>query len=239
MPLTRHAAGSTPYNVVIFLLESWSAAYVDAFSNGSPLGLTPNMDRMARDGIMFPNFHSSGQRSFEGVPAVPDRPASLARRADADRRTHAAQTHVGALATREGVRPIFHAISEPGRSLRLDSVAHALGFPRGLRARGAMRACSSRTQIRTPFVTVSITKRCKGWPTGWHREHRRFPGIPVHRFDARALRAGGTGATWQLLPQAVPKNGMYDVIDYADWSIGQFMRARAAGAVVRRYRLHL
>ena len=38
---------------------------------GCPIkGLTPNVDRMAREGIMFPNFHASGQRSFEGVQAV-------------------------------------------------------------------------------------------------------------------------------------------------------------------------
>jgi len=57
------------HNVVIILLESWSAKYVDSFG-GNNLKVTPNLDKLAKEGLMFPNFYANGQRSIEGITAL-------------------------------------------------------------------------------------------------------------------------------------------------------------------------
>jgi len=223
-PFARHAGGGTPHNVVIFLLESWSAAYVDAFSNGRPLGLTPNMDRMARDGIMFPNFHASGQRSFEGVQAVLTGLPALPGVPTLTEGLTLRMPRVGALATREGMRTIFTQ-SARRQSLRLDSVAHALGF-----AEYYGREDNARLLLDYPdpgaFRYGLDHETMQGLADRLHGESRPFLAF---------LFTGSTHAPYAPVPPAVqsqypgdhPDKGLYDVIHYADWSIGQFMeRAR-------------
>jgi phosphoglycerol transferase MdoB-like AlkP superfamily enzyme len=63
-------------NVVLILLESWSADLVGAL--GDTLNITPNFDKLAKEGILFTNLYSSGNRSqqgmasiFSGFPALP------------------------------------------------------------------------------------------------------------------------------------------------------------------------
>ncbi len=60
---------TTQPNVVIILLESWSAKYIDSFS-GNHFGVTKNFDRIARNGLKFDNFYANGQRSIEGISAL-------------------------------------------------------------------------------------------------------------------------------------------------------------------------
>lgn len=59
----------TKHNVVIVLLESWSAKYVDSFG-GNNLGVTPHFDEMAKNGVVFENFYSNGQRSIDAITAL-------------------------------------------------------------------------------------------------------------------------------------------------------------------------
>ncbi|MGN1029314.1 MAG: LTA synthase family protein, partial [Bacilli bacterium] len=56
-------------NIVFVLLESWSSYYVDAFS-GSNMQLTPNLNRLASEGIMFINHYSPERRSISAIQAV-------------------------------------------------------------------------------------------------------------------------------------------------------------------------
>jgi phosphoglycerol transferase MdoB-like AlkP superfamily enzyme len=55
-------------NIVIILLESWSADVV-ASLGGEP-GVTPAFDSLARGGLLFSNFHSTGFRTEQGLCAV-------------------------------------------------------------------------------------------------------------------------------------------------------------------------
>ncbi len=57
------------YNIVIILLESWSSKYVDSFGKNN-LKVTPNLDNLAKNGLMFTNFYANGQRSIEGITAL-------------------------------------------------------------------------------------------------------------------------------------------------------------------------
>ncbi|NDV67995.1 LTA synthase family protein [Dysgonomonas sp. 25] len=56
-----------PYNLVIFLQESLGAEYIGCLG-GMPL--TPNLDRLSEEGILFTNLYATGTRSVRGIEAV-------------------------------------------------------------------------------------------------------------------------------------------------------------------------
>lgn len=56
-----------PVNVVVILMESFSARYVGAL--GSDAGLTPEFDALARKGVLFERAFSSGTHTHQGVYA--------------------------------------------------------------------------------------------------------------------------------------------------------------------------
>lgn len=55
-------------NVVVFVMESWSAKYMGAL--GGKLSATPFFDSLAPDGLLMENCFANAQRSVEGLPAV-------------------------------------------------------------------------------------------------------------------------------------------------------------------------
>ena len=55
------------YNVVIFLQESLGAEYVGCL-NGLPL--TPELDKLAKEGLLFTNLYCTGTRSVRGIEQV-------------------------------------------------------------------------------------------------------------------------------------------------------------------------
>jgi len=63
-------------NIVFIILESWTADVVGALGNDSDI--TPNFNGLAKEGILFSEFYSNGNRSqqglasiFSGFPALP------------------------------------------------------------------------------------------------------------------------------------------------------------------------
>ena len=57
-----------PVNVVVVLMESFSARYCGAV--GSPKGLTPRFDELAREGVLFTRALSNGTHTHQGVFAT-------------------------------------------------------------------------------------------------------------------------------------------------------------------------
>lgn len=55
-------------NVVLVSIESLSATYLGHFGNTS--GLTPNLDRMADEGILFTQLYATGTRTVRGLEAL-------------------------------------------------------------------------------------------------------------------------------------------------------------------------
>ncbi len=55
------------YNVVIFLQESLGAEYVGCLGG---LPLTPEFDKLSKEGLLFTNLFSSGTRSVRGIESV-------------------------------------------------------------------------------------------------------------------------------------------------------------------------
>ncbi len=56
-----------PYNLVVFLQESLGAEYVGVLG-GKPL--TPEFDKLSKEGLLFTNLYSTGTRSVRGIEAV-------------------------------------------------------------------------------------------------------------------------------------------------------------------------
>jgi phosphoglycerol transferase MdoB-like AlkP superfamily enzyme len=57
-----------PRHVVLIMVESLSAEFVGAY--GSTKGLTPNLDRFAREGLKFSNAYATGTRTVRGLEAT-------------------------------------------------------------------------------------------------------------------------------------------------------------------------
>lgn len=74
-------------NVMIISMESMSADYMGAF--GSDQNLTPNLDRLAKEGLFFTKLYATGTRTVRGLEAItlsiPPTPGqSIIRRANND-----------------------------------------------------------------------------------------------------------------------------------------------------------
>ena len=57
-----------PRHVVMVTVESLSAEFLGAY--GSTQGLTPHLDRLAREGLRFANFYATGTRTVRGLEAT-------------------------------------------------------------------------------------------------------------------------------------------------------------------------
>ncbi|MBX9757491.1 MAG: LTA synthase family protein [Beijerinckiaceae bacterium] len=69
-PFRRHIEGGPEkrMNVVLVTIESFSASFMGAF--GSQKGLTPNMDQLATEGLLFTQLYATGTRTVRGLEAV-------------------------------------------------------------------------------------------------------------------------------------------------------------------------
>ncbi len=63
-------------NIVIIFLESWSADVIETLSGD--VGITPEFNKLEKEGLLFTEFYSSGNRSqqalaslFSGLPGLP------------------------------------------------------------------------------------------------------------------------------------------------------------------------
>lgn len=84
--LRRAVTASGPekkWNVILICVESLSGSFMESF--GSKRNLTPNLDRMAKEGVFFTDMYATGTRTIRGMEAltlsVPPTPGqSLVRR---------------------------------------------------------------------------------------------------------------------------------------------------------------
>lgn len=56
------------HNVVLIMVESLSAEYLGTFGNTA--GLTPNLDALVKDGLLFNRLYATGNRTVRGMEAV-------------------------------------------------------------------------------------------------------------------------------------------------------------------------
>ncbi|MER2540475.1 MAG: LTA synthase family protein, partial [Azonexus sp.] len=62
-----HAPSKQP-NVVVIMMESMSAEYMETFGNKQ--GITPNLDRLAKEGLLFTRLYATGTRTVRGLEAL-------------------------------------------------------------------------------------------------------------------------------------------------------------------------
>jgi len=112
-------------NVVMIMIESLSSKYIDYLS-GQNYGVTPNIDRFARNGLVFENFFANGQRSVDGaqsiltgIPPLPGMPDITALSVN--------YSSLGQLASDNHYRTIF-LTTTLRESFSMDLIAGAAGF---------------------------------------------------------------------------------------------------------------
>ena len=66
--ITKTGKKANNLNVVIILLESWMAKHIGVI--GSDPDLTPNFNKLSKEGILFKNFYATGLRSNKGIVSV-------------------------------------------------------------------------------------------------------------------------------------------------------------------------
>ncbi|HEX5002779.1 MAG TPA: sulfatase-like hydrolase/transferase [Bacteroidia bacterium] len=62
------STGFIPKNVVIIIMESFSAEYIGYFNNGK--GYTPVLDSIMNQSLVFVNGFANAKKSIDGIPAV-------------------------------------------------------------------------------------------------------------------------------------------------------------------------
>ncbi len=64
----RHDGAEKRYNVILVCEESLSAEFLSDFGNRH--GITPNLDRLARESLFFTHLYASGTRTVRGLEAI-------------------------------------------------------------------------------------------------------------------------------------------------------------------------
>src|SRR3546814_13897535 len=64
--------GQTPkkLNIVLVINESYGSTYIDSLDNRRGESISPNIDRIAKDGLLFTNVYATGDRTVRGLEAL-------------------------------------------------------------------------------------------------------------------------------------------------------------------------
>ena len=65
---TRNIFKNRRPNIVILLMESWTADIIESL--GAKAGITPEFGKLEKEGLLFTQFYSSGNRSHEGIASL-------------------------------------------------------------------------------------------------------------------------------------------------------------------------
>ena len=206
-------------NVVIVLLESWSYKYVDALA-GNNYGITPNFDKLIKQGLNFNRFYSAGQRSIEGLQAVLTGVPLLI---DLPRLGWGLEnskfSRLGSLLQQHDYHTMF-AQSSRRTSFHIDGISAAAGFE-NYYGREDM-------QLKLDYADP------ESFWFGW--DHETFNKVQSHLADVSQpfisfVFTGSTHAPYGTLPKQFHKyphhtdteQGFMNTLFYADWALGQFM----------------
>ncbi|MBF0441302.1 MAG: LTA synthase family protein [Oligoflexales bacterium] len=116
-----------PINIVIIVLESFGSYYVDSFG-GHGFGVTPNLDKIAREGIMFTNFFAPGFYTPQAVQSILLSVPSIKDLKSLGTWFHSSKAKVVGKIFQDMGYETFFAQSDPKESLHFDLAAESLGF---------------------------------------------------------------------------------------------------------------
>lgn len=220
-PFQLHHTGnpSKKLNLVFVLIESLSYKYVDSFANNN-LGITKNLDLLAKQGIIATNFYAAGQRSVEGLQATLTGIPSIIGLPTIGIGLLANYSKLGTIADQNGYSTIF-VQSLKRRSFRTDAIAGSVGFKQyygmedmpilldypdpnaakyGWDYETYLFTLEKINQSKTPFLAYIVTSTT----------HTPYPRLPKHL------------EKYPHDPNL--ENGFLNTVNYTDWSIGEFMK---------------
>ena len=206
------------FNLVIVLIESLSVKYVDSFGRMN-YGITPNLDRLAENGLKFVNFYATGQRSVEGIQATLTGIPSIIGLPTIGIGLIANYSKLGKLAADNGYSTIFVS-SLKRRSFRIDAIAGSAGFSQFY----------GKEDI--PILLDYPDPDAARW--GWDYETYMFAAEKIEKSEKPFLTYILTSTThtpYPRLPDGLEKyphhqseeEGFLNTVNYTDWSIGKFI----------------
>jgi hypothetical protein len=220
--LQRLPARERRPNIVFVLLESWNFQHVDSFG-GHGYRATPEFDALARDGLRFTHFYAAGQRSIEGIQATLTGIPPLAGLPRIDAGVGISSfTRLGTVARKRGYSTLFVQSSDRD-SFKVQGIAAAAGF----------EDYFGREDI--PLLLSYPDPSASAF--GWDYDTLQFTRARLDAMRPPFLAYVFTGTThvpYAPLPgerkrhSRAGEDGYLATLRYADWSIGQFMRAAAA-----------
>lgn len=207
------------YNLVFILVESLSFKYLDSFS-GNSYGVTPVLDKLSKESMIFTNFYAAGQRSVEGLQATLTGIPSIIGLPTIGIGLLSRYSKLGKMAANNGYSTIF-VQSLKRRSFRVDAIAGSTGFeefygmedmPILLDYRDSKEAkygwdyetlMFSFEKMKTsskPFLNYIVTSTT----------HTPYPNVPDHLVK---------------YPHSKNKEGGFlNTLSYTDWSIGELIK---------------
>lgn len=221
-PFQQRNTDATPskLNVVIVLLESWSYRYIDSLA-GNNYGVTPNFDKLVRNGLAFNHFYAAGQRSIEGMQAVLTGVPNLVGLPNLGWGLESSKfTRLGHLVKSFGYQTLF-AQSSRRTSFHIDGIAAATGF-------------DSYYGMEDMQLELNYADPESFW-YGW--DHETFNKVHQHLQTTKPpflsfIFTGSTHSPFGTLPKRFKKfphgtdteKGFLNTLYYADWAIGEFMK---------------
>ena len=219
----RDASAAEKPNVVVIMLESWDAFYVDANRRElglDPLGLTPGFDAIARDGVLFPRFYATGQRSMDGLCAIvcgfPTLPGMSYLGRGLEQSTLTALGHLG---RREGYETWF-MMSAERNAFRIDAIAGLTGFDHYVAAEDL--------PPEPPLAPRSVLPSGAAWDHEMFVDATRKLGASKRPFLA-FLYTSTTHPPfcwpddrWKKRPGNALDDRYANSLAYGDWALGQF-----------------
>ncbi|GBD04100.1 Lipoteichoic acid synthase [bacterium HR19] len=223
-------------NIIVFILESWNPEFIDSLSGREEkMGLTPNFDKIAGQGIVFERAYSAGTRSIFGIQAiltgVPVLPLLPPMGFGLD---NIKFSGIGEILKRKGYKTIFIQSSHR-RSYRLDSIAKSSGFDHVF----GMEDIHEKIGVLLDYPDP------KAPPFGWDYETLMFLKKQIDRFGEPFSAFVFTGTTHPDFPP-LPKRflkyphspkglgGYLNTLFYSDWSIGEFMNSAESSSWFQR-----
>jgi len=226
-PLLRNATNiprSSPPNIVVLLLESWDASNVDAMrvaAGKSSRGVTPNFDRLARQGRLYTNFFAVGQRSIEGIagmlagmPTTPGMPP-LGLGMEQNR-----LSFLGELAKSQAYRTVFLQSSNRG-SFHVDAIAKRAGFDTYLGSED--------------IPELHLDKRVNaGWGTWDHNtlqaandlfQNSKTPFLGFIFTSSTHTPYATPTEQWRKFNSQTEHDKFLNTLYYSDWALGEFIAA--------------
>jgi phosphoglycerol transferase MdoB-like AlkP superfamily enzyme len=94
-----------PRNIILISVESLSASYMGAY--GSTQGLTPEMDKLAREGMQFDQMFATGTRTVRGLDALSLGTPPIPGQAIVHRPNNEHLATIGELLKQQGFAPYF------------------------------------------------------------------------------------------------------------------------------------